>query len=305
MAAQTIAPTGGVGQSTRSVQQPTRVVQRTNPAARTIRLVLFYLLLLIIALVFITPYLFSLNASFKPLSLILSDKAWVPARSLSLENFREVLGSNSFGTYLANTVLITVIITLGQVFFSLMGAYAFARLRFPGRDALFWLYLSMLMVPNVVTMIPLYVLMDQAHLLNTYWALFLPYTLGTPYAVFLMRQFFLTLPAEIMEAARLDGCSERSILFKILIPLARPIITTAALLAFVFSWNNFLWPLIATNSNDLQVATVGLANLKSSFGTQWNLILAGSIVVLIPLVILFVIFQKQIVNSISLSGTNK
>lgn len=300
--AQALAPSAAAT-SSRATVSGTR--QRPNSAARAIRLVVFYLLLVIIALVFITPYLFSLNASFKPLSAILADRAWVPASSLSLENFREVLGSNSFATYLGNTALVTVIITVGQVFFSLMGAYAFARLRFPGRDALFWLYLSMLMVPNVVTMIPLYVMMDGAHLLNTYWALFLPYALGTPYAVFLMRQFFLTLPSEIMEAARLDGCSERAILFKILIPLARPIITTAALLAFVFSWNNFLWPLIATNSNDLQVATVGLANLKSSFGTQWNLILAGSIVVLIPLVILFVIFQRQIVNSISLTGTNR
>ncbi|MBA8793141.1 multiple sugar transport system permease protein [Friedmanniella endophytica] len=280
--------------------RPTRITP-----GRVVRLVIFYLLLLIIALVFLTPYLFSLNASFKPLAAILSDHAWTPATSLSLTNFKEVLTSNGFATYLGNTVLITVIITVGQVLFSLMGAYAFARLRFPGRDALFWLYLSMLMVPNVVTMIPLYVLMDGAHLLNTYWALFLPYTLGTPYAVFLMRQYFLTLPSEILEAARLDGCSEARILFRILIPLARPIITTAAIIAFVFSWNNFLWPLIATNSSDLQVVTVGLANLQSNFGTQWNLVLAGSILVLIPLVVLFVIFQKQIVNSISLTGTNR
>lgn len=272
---------------------------------RVVRLVIFYLVMILIALVFITPYLFSLNASFKPLSAILADHPWVPTSTLSLDNFREVLTTNGFTTYLGNTLLVTVIITVGQVFFSLMGAYAFARLRFPGREALFWLYLSMLMVPNVVTMIPLYVIMDQAHLLNTYWALFLPYALGTPYAVFLMRQFFLTIPSEVMEAARLDGCNERQILFRILVPLARPILTTASIIAFVFSWNNFLWPLIATNSTDLQVATVGLANLKSSFGTQWNLVLAGSIITLIPLVILFVIFQKQIVNSISLTGVNR
>jgi multiple sugar transport system permease protein len=286
----------------------TVATNRADPApgaVRVVRLVIFYLLLVVIALVFITPYLFSLNASFKPLSAILGDRAWTPTTTLSLTNFRQVLTTNGFSTYLGNTLLVTVIVTAGQVFFSMMGAYAFARLQFPGRDALFWLYLSMLMVPNVVTMIPLYVIMDQAHLLNTYWALFLPYALGTPYTVFLMRQFFLTIPGEVMEAARLDGCTEAQILFRILVPLARPILTTAAIIAFVFSWNNFLWPLIATNSNDLQVATVGLANLKSSFGTQWNLVLAGSIITLIPLVILFVIFQKQIVNSISLTGVNR
>lgn len=290
-----MAATATLAMRPRGSASPTRVV----------RLVIFYLVMILIALVFITPYLFSLNASFKPLSAILADHPWVPTSTLSLDNFREVLTTNGFTTYLGNTLLVTVIITVGQVFFSLMGAYAFARLRFPGREALFWLYLSMLMVPNVVTMIPLYVIMDQAHLLNTYWALFLPYALGTPYAVFLMRQFFLTIPSEVMEAARLDGCNERQILFRILVPLARPILTTASIIAFVFSWNNFLWPLIATNSTDLQVATVGLANLKSSFGTQWNLVLAGSIITLIPLVILFVIFQKQIVNSISLTGVNR
>lgn len=279
--------------------------QRSTGPARVLRLVLFYLVLLCILAIFITPYLFSLNASFKPLAAILSDTAWTPTRSLSVANYQSLFGEHQFLTYLGNTVLVTVILTIGQVLFSMMGAYAFARLRFPGREALFWLYLSMMMVPNVVTMIPMYVMMEYAHLLNTYWALFLPYALGTPYAVFLMRQFFLTIPQSIIEAARIDGCSERRILWSVLVPLARPIITTATIIAFVFGWNNFLWPLIATNSNDLQVMTVGLANFNSSFGTQWNLILAGSMVALIPLVILFCIFQRQIVNSISLTGANK
>jgi multiple sugar transport system permease protein len=292
-------PTPAVGTAPRSGYRGT-----TTPG-RVVRLVVFYLVLLAILAIFITPYLFSLNASFKPLASILADKAWVPATSLNLDNYRSLFADHQFLTFLGNTVLITVILTIGQVIFSMMGAYAFARLRFPGREALFWLYLAMMMVPNVVTMIPLYVMMQYAHLLNTYWALFLPYVLGTPYAVFLMRQFFLTIPQSIIEAARLDGCSERRILWSVLVPLARPIITTATIIAFVFGWNNFLWPLIVTNSNNLQVMTVALANFNSSFGTQWNLILAGSMVALIPLVILFVIFQKQIVNSISLSGVNK
>jgi multiple sugar transport system permease protein len=272
---------------------------------RVPRLIIFYLVLLLIVAIFVIPYLFALNASFKPLANILSETAWTPAKSLSFTNYVDLFQQYDFGTFLLNTLLVTVILTIGQVIFSMMGAYAFARLRFPGREALFWMYLSMLMVPNVVTMIPLYVMMDYAHLLNTYWALFLPYALGTPYAVFLMRQFFLTIPQDILDAARIDGCSERRILWTVLVPLARPIITTATIIAFVFGWNNFLWPLIAINSNELQVMTVGLANFKSSFGTLWNLILAGSMVALVPLVILFCIFQKQIVNSISLTGVNR
>jgi multiple sugar transport system permease protein len=176
---------------------------------------------------------------------------------------------------------------------------------FPGRDALFWMYLATLMVPNVVTLVPMYVMFAKAGLLNTYWAIFLPYVLGVPQAVFLMRQNFMTIPKEVMEAARLDGCSEARILWRIVVPISKPIIITATLLAFVFGWNNFLWPLIVTNSNSLNVLSVGTANLNSNFADQWNLVLAASLVALIPMVILFAVFQKHIVRSISLTGINR
>ena len=271
----------------------------------SVRTILFYLVLLIIALVFITPYLFSVFAAFKPLSAILSQSPWRPPTPPTLANFRTIFTQYDFLRYLGNTLLVTVILTAGQVTFSMMGAYAFARMSFPGRDSLFWLYLMTLMVPNIVTLVPLYVLFAHSHLLNTYWAIFLPYVLGVPYSVFLMRQYFMTIPKEVMEAARLDGCSESRILWRIIVPISRPIIITATLLAFVFGWNNFMWPLIVTNSNSLNVLTVGIANFNSNFGVEWNLILAGALVALIPMVILFAIFQKHIVNSISLTGINR
>jgi multiple sugar transport system permease protein len=269
------------------------------------RRTLYYLLLLLIAAVFLTPYIFAIMASFKPLAEINSDHAWDLPSQFTLSNFTTIFGEEHFSTYLLNTVVVTVILTAGQVTFSLMGAYAFARMQFPGRDALFWGYLSMLMVPNVVTMIPLYVMMSKAGLVNTYWAIFLPYVLGTPYAVFLMRQYLLTIPGEVIEAARLDGCSELRILARVIVPMARPVIITATIIAVIFSWNNFLWPLIATDSNGLQVLTVGIANFNSNFVSQWNLVLAGSLVALIPMVVMFVAFQKHIVNSVNLSGTSR
>ena len=265
----------------------------------------YYLVLLIIVIVFITPYLFSLFAAFKPLGDILAQSPARPPTSPTWANFKEIFTQDDFGRYLANTLLITVILTAGQVIFSMMGAYAFARMEFPGRNTLFWVYLATLMVPNVVTLVPLYVMFAKAGLLNTYWAIFLPYTLGVPQAVFLMRQNFMTIPKEVMEAARLDGCSESRILWRIVVPISKPIIITATLLAFVFGWNNFLWPLIVTNSNSLNVLSVGTANLNSNFADQWNLVLAASLVALIPMVILFAIFQKQIVRSISLTGINR
>jgi len=279
--------------------------ERSQRLGKGARLTLFYLLLLIIALIFILPYLMSIFAAFKTLPEILSQSPLRPPTSPTLSNFTTLFSQYDFGRFLFNTLLVTVILTAGQVTFSMMGAYAFARMSFPGRDSLFWLYLMTLMVPNIVTLVPLYVLFAHSHLLNTYWAIFLPYVLGVPYSVFLMRQYFMTIPKEVMEAARLDGCSESRILWRIIVPISRPIIITATLLAFVFGWNNFMWPLIVTNSNSLNVLTVGIANFNSNFGVEWNLILAGALVALIPMVILFAIFQKHIVNSISLTGINR
>jgi multiple sugar transport system permease protein len=279
--------------------------ERAPRLGNGVRIALFYLLLLIIALIFILPYLMSIFGAFKPLSAILSQSPLRPPSPPTLANFKTIFTQYDFGRYLANTLLVTVILTAGQVTFSLMGAYAFARMEFPGRDSLFWVYLMTLMVPNIVTLVPLYVLFAHSHLLNTYWAIFLPYVLGVPFSVFLMRQYFMTIPKEVMEAARLDGCSEGRILWRIIVPISRPILITATLLAFVFGWNNFMWPLIVTNSNSLNVLTVGIANFNSNFSVQWNLILAGALVALIPMVILFAIFQKHIVNSISLTGINR
>jgi multiple sugar transport system permease protein len=265
----------------------------------------YVVILLIIAAIFITPYLFAIMASFKPLAEINSDRAWNLPSHFTWDNFKTIFTQYDFGTFLANTAVITIILTLGQVTFSLMGAYAFARIQFPGREALFWGFLMMLMVPNVVTMIPLYVMMSKAGLVNTYWALFLPYVFGTPYTVFLMRQYLLTIPGEVIEAARLDGCSELRILSRVIVPMSRPIIVTATIIAVIFSWNNFLWPLIATDSNNLQVLTVGIANFNSNFNSQWNLVLAGSLVALIPMVIMFVAFQKHIINTVNLTGASR
>jgi len=284
-----------------------RATTTTSPSSlgKGIRLAVFYLLLLVILLVFITPYLFSAFAAFKTLPEILAQSPARPPTNPTWDNFKIIFTQYDFGRYLLNTLLVTVILTTGQVIFSMLGAFAFARMDFPGREGLFWMYLATLMVPNVVTLVPLYVMFAHSGLLNTYWAIFLPYVLGVPASVFLMRQYFMTIPKEVMEAARLDGCSESRILWRIVVPISRPIIITATLLAVVFGWNNFLWPLIVTNSNSLQVLSVATANLNSNFSVQWNLILAASLVALIPMVILFAIFQKYIVRSISLTGINR
>jgi len=270
-------------------------------ATRAVKLILFYLLLTAIAFVFLVPYLFTLFAAFKPIGKIFTEPAWAPPSSLYFSNFTYDLFTNGFLRYLANTALVTCVLTVGQVFFSMLAAYAFARMSFPGRDKIFWLYLLTLMVPNAVTIIPLYAIMREAHLLNTYWAIFLPYVFGAPYTIFLMRQFFRNIPQEVIDAARVDGCSEWHILARIVVPLSKPVIITATLIAFVFGWNNFLWPLIVTNSQSLYVLTIGLANFQSNMNSQWNYTLAGSVITLFPMALVFAIFQKHIIRSITIT----
>jgi multiple sugar transport system permease protein len=283
----------------------TLLARRTRRPVRALRYTLFYLCLTLIAVVFVAPYVLALFGALKPASAIYGSSPWTLPHSFYTGNFTTVLFTDDFVRYLANTALVTTALTAGQVCFGVLAAYAFARLRFPGRDALFSVYLATLMVPNVVTLVPLYTIMRELHLTNTYWAIFLPYTLGTPYTIFLMRQYFMSLPADVFAAARVDGASEWRILTRLVIPMGRPIIVTATLIAFVFGWNNFLWPLIVTDTNSQQVLTVSIASLQSAFSEQWNLVLAASLVALVPLLAIFTIFQKQIVRSIQLSGVNR
>jgi multiple sugar transport system permease protein len=290
--------------SSESPGQPgpaTSAQTRRFSSKKLLSLTAYYGLLTAIAAVFLVPYVFTFFASFKSIGQIYNEPAWVPPTSLSFTNFRYDLVDASFGRYLANTAFVTVILTFGQVFFSVLAAYAFARLKFPGRDRLFWFYLVTLMVPSIVTIIPLYTIMRLSHLLNTYWVIFLPYVFGTPYTIFLIRQFFRNIPQEIIDSARIDGCSEGGVLRRIVVPLSKPVIVTTALIAFVFGWNNFLWPLIAINSNSRYVLTTGLAYFQSYTEVQWNQLLAGSVITLIPLIVLFAIFQKQIIRSIQMT----
>ena len=274
-------------------------------AAKTLRYTVFYLCLTLIAVIFVAPYVLAPFGAFKPASAIYSSSPWTLPHSFYTGNFRTILFTDDFVRYLGNTALATAALTIGQVTFGVLAAYAFARLEFPGRDGLFSIYLATLMVPNIVTIVPLYTMMREFGLTNTYWAIFLPYVLGTPYTIFLMRQYFRSLPSEVFAAARVDGASEWRILTRLVIPMGRPIIITSTLIAFVFGWNNFLWPLIVTDTNSQQVLTVSISALQSAFSEQWNLVLAASLVALVPLLVIFALFQKQIVRSIQLSGVNR
>src|SRR3954454_15585008 len=219
----------------------------------------------------------------------------------TLQNYTGLTDAG-FGRALVVTALMTAVILVGQLTFSGLAAYAFARLEFPGRDGLFWVYLATLMVPATVTVVPLYLMMAQVGLRNTFWALVLPFVFGSPYAIFLLREYFRTIPADLINAARLDGANTLDVLVHVVIPASKPILVTLTLITVVSQWNNFMWPLVITSGPKWQVLTVATAGLQAQYNAQWTLVMAATTVAIVPLVIVFIAFQRHIVRSIVVTG---
>jgi multiple sugar transport system permease protein len=212
------------------------------------------------------------------------------------------LADAGFGRALVVTALMTAVILVGQLTFSVLAAYAFARLEFPGRDALFWVYLATLMVPATVTVVPLYLMMAKAGLRNTFWALVLPFVFGSPYAIFLLREYFRGIPADLIKAARIDGANTLDVLVHVVVPASKPILVTLSLITVVSQWNSFMWPLVITSGAKWQVLTVATAGLQSRFNAQWTLVMAATTVAIVPLVVLFFALGRHIVRSIVVTG---
>lgn len=218
-------------------------------------------------------------------------------------NFTEVITEKQLGRALTNTVLVTILVVGGQLLTSILGGYAFARIRFAGRDKLFLLYLGSVMVPFVVLIIPLFQIMVQAGWLDSIAALIIPFTF-TVYGTFLMRQFFVGVPMEIEEAALIDGATRWRILWKVMVPLARPAIATLATFGFLYAWNSFFWPLVIINSGntDSRVLSLALATLGGRSSTDINLIFAGAIIAMTPPILIFLFAQRYFVENSASSG---
>ncbi|MDO0930331.1 carbohydrate ABC transporter permease [Streptomyces sp. DG2A-72] len=255
------------------------------------------------ALLSVAPYLLTLNGALKRPSDLLSTNAWAPAHPATFANFGAVWGQYGMSSFLLHTLIVAVVVTAGQVVFSALAAYALARMEFPGRDVLFWGYLATMMVPQMITLVPLFLMMRDLGLVDTYAGMILPTLFGTPYGVFLVRQHFRTIPKDLEAAARIDGASTWSILVRIMLPLSRPILATLAIITFVNTWNNLIWPLIITNSDRTRVITVGISALQGEHVSDLpHIVLAGAALALLPLIAVFLLFQRHIVRSIALTG---
>jgi multiple sugar transport system permease protein len=262
-----------------------------------------YVVLLAAAAVTLGPFLLSLMTAVKTPQQFAAEPALSLPAPLTGANFTELFGGRyDFVTPVVVTAQVVVVILVGQLLFSVLAAFAFARLSFPGRDALFWVYLATLMVPQIVTIIPLYAMFAAAGMRNTFWALVLPQVFGSPYAIFLLREYFRAIPEDLISAARLDGCNTRQVLRHVVVPVSRPILATLAIITIVSHWNNFLWPLVITSGPKWRTLTLATANLQSQYNGHWTLVMAATTVAIVPLLVLFLVFQRHVVRSITITG---
>lgn len=190
------------------------------------------------------------------------------------------------------------VILVGQIVFSILAAYAFAYLQFPGRDVLFWAFIATLLVPQVVVVVPLFLAFQQMGLRNTFWALVLPFVFGSPYAVFLLRENFRSVPQELLDAMRVDGAGHLRMIRSLVVPLNRPIIVTLIVITVVTHWNSFMWPLIITTGDTWQTLTVATSALSTQYNNNWTMVMAATTLAMIPLILLYLVFQKQVAQSI-------
>ena len=277
-------------------------MERRRPAT-TLAL---YAALGLIAVLTLLPVLWTLDASLRENAEIfrsirpLSLRTFVP-RHPTLGGFAHIFGQDRFGRYMANSFLVAMTVTLGGVFVNSLAGFGFARFRFPGRDALFVAVLVTFMVPLEIIVIPLYIVVRGFGWIDSYWALIVP-ALADAFSIFLLRQFFQELPQELVDAARIDGCDWFAVYWRIALPLVKPALVTAGLLAFIRQWDSFFWPLVATSSPEYTVVQVGLAKYITEFVTFWDRLLAGAVSASVPVLVLYFLLQRYYVQGISTTG---
>lgn len=267
--------------------------------SRTVRTTLLYLALSLIALTTILPFLWMVLASFKPLEEVEQlnpfPTVWHP------ENYRKVFEQIPFARYYFNSLFVATWVTFLTCLTSAMAGFAFARLRWPFRDGVFRLYLATMMIPGVVTMIPNYTLMVWLHLLDSYTGLIVPAAFSA-FGTFLLRQFMLTIPPALDEAAAMDGASPWQVFWEVILPLARPGLITLAIFTVMGNYGSFFWPLILIKSEHLRTLPIGMLFFDTNYGRQTNLIMAASVMNIIPLILLFVVSQRFLVRGIQLGA---
>lgn len=274
------------------------------PVRKIIGQALTYFLLAAVSIIFLLPFYWLINTSLKPLSQVFADPpVWFP-QPIQWKNYLEVLTTPGFPFWrlLRNTLFYAGVGTLGMVASCSMVAYGFARLQFRGKNFLFGLTLATMMMPSIVQLIPTYLLFRKLNWVGTYAPLIVPQFFGNAFNIFLLRQFFITLPWELTDAARVDGASEFRIFWQVMLPLVKPALLVSGVFHFMWLWNDFQGPLIYLNDSKLYPLILGLAAFRSRFDVQWNLMMAAAVLVTVPLIIIFFIAQRYLIEGVALTG---
>ncbi|MBU3144354.1 carbohydrate ABC transporter permease [Clostridium sp. CF012] len=263
---------------------------------------LIHVILIFGVCVTVIPFIWMILTSLKTLGESTQIPPIIIPSKLKWSNYSEVIATLPFMQFYWNTIISTIAKTVGQVMLCSMAAYAFARIEFPGKNFIFIIVLSVLMVPGQIFLLPQYLIMQKLGLLNSISALIIP-GLFSAFGTFLLRQFFMSLPKELEEAAMLDGCNHFQIYWKIMMPLAKPGLTALAIFTALWSWNDLMWPLIVNTSPDKMPLSAGLASLQGLHTTNYPVLMAGSVLAIWPMIVLFIIFQKAFIQGIAMSGS--
>ena len=257
---------------------------------------------IVASMLFIGPYIWSLSISFQPPGDVFSWPIQLLPDPATLENYRRLWTEIPFSRWLLNSTIIVLCVTISNVLLASLAGYAFARIEFPGRQFLFYCFLATLMVPGHVTLVPKFMLLNHFGMINTYQGLIIPGIVQV-FGVFLMKQFFETLPKELEEAARIDGCSRLQTFWKIILPVSKPALVALAIYTFQGAWNDFLWPVIVTTTPDMYTLPLGMAMFRFEFKVEWTMLMAGSVLLSLPMLIIFISFQRLFVQNAATSGT--
>lgn len=261
-------------------------------------------ILLILTFLFLIPILWVIGSSFKSTGELFS---WPPSligKNPSFSNYQKALEEGHFGIYFINTVFTSITATFLTIVVNVMSGYAFAKYRFKGDKILFGIVLATLMIPLEVIMIPIFKVIVATGLYNSLWGLIIP-AVASPTAVFLVRQYYVGVPDAYMEAARIDGASETSILMRIMLPLAKPVISVLCIFSFMWRWNDYLWPKLVINSKERYTIQLALANYSGEYSVDWNSLLAMSVISMIPVIIVFVTLQSHIIGGMTAGGVKE
>ena len=279
----------------------TAVVMKKKKSSAVLRRVLLYIVLILIAVIMVVPFLWMLSTSLKTqYDAVKIPPVWIPDPP-QWENYVKLFTEQPMFQFMLNTIKIVFFVVLGQLFFSSLAAYSFARISFKGRNVVFFFYFATLMVPGQVTMIPTYLMFAKAGLTDNHLALILP-AFFSAFGVFLLRQFFMSLPRELEEAAEIDGCNPFMTYWRIMLPLVVPAMLTLGVFTLMNTWNDYMGPLIYLSSPEKYTMTLGIAYFKGVYTTQWNLVMAGSIVSVVPILIAYLCAQKYFIEGIAFSG---